>query len=309
MKARKQITLLAICAGALLLVYLLTLFFDPERVASRNAAFTWLPAQGRDLADRIEISGAGESLTLVRQGGAWFAQEGAELFPVKQGRIDDLFRLLSTKGAFPRRGSSASSLAAVGLAEGAATKLAIRGGAGAEPLLALLVGGDDASGRECYLRKSGENEYRSGDRLIKTYATTSARDWYDLKLFAENRADLVQRVQVNSPQGETWALQKSGDGWQFADGGAANKDAVESYLRTIFDIQADDFYRQEFGSEAPQFTAGSIRLELGDGSAMTVQAAAPNEGKVPATVSGSRYAYLLSEGAVKRLFREKASLQ
>lgn len=307
----KKILVLCGTAGVLLIVYLITLFFDPERVAARGAAFTWLPAGARDLADRVEITRpAAEKLVLLRNNGLWFAESGAGQVPVKQGRVDDLFRILDTRGAFPRLGSSASSHAELGLSEDRASRLVIRGAA--EALLDLLVGVDDRSGRSVYLRKSGENEYRSGDNLIKTYVEGETSSWYNLKLFEENRAGAVQSLRVSPPknegeEGEDFTLLRNGAGWVFQDGAAGPQaDSVDSWTRNIFDIQAEAFLSRAEASGL-EFTAGRLNLELDDGSTIVVQAAGEYEGKRPVTVSGSSYTYLLSENAARRLFRSRSS--
>jgi hypothetical protein len=308
----RKITLLAGSAAILALVYLITLFYDPERVAARNAAFTWLPGEARDLADRIEITRPGEKkFVLIRKNGSWFAELGAGQVPVKQGRVDDLFRILTGRGTFPRLGSSASSHAALGLSPEQAIRLVVWGGAAVQPLLDLLVGADDAAGRDVYLRKNGDNEYRSGDRLIKTYADGEARAWYDLRLFDESRAGLVQRVKISPLKDgegdEDFTLVKSGQGWSFEGySGAPPADTVDTWLRNLFDIQGDDFISRE-DSGGFVFNAAAINIELGNGSVITVQAAQENAEKWPVTVSGSPYVYLLSRPTFRRLFQERSA--
>ncbi|MDR2048789.1 MAG: hypothetical protein LBP69_04990 [Treponema sp.] len=320
----KKIYTLAGAAGILALVYVLTLFFDPARVNARNAAFTWLSGEARDMADRIEISRPGEeTLAMQRTNNKWFAILGGTQVPVKQGRIDDLFRILCTRGAFPRLGSSASSHGELGLSLENASRLVIKGGAAALPLLDLLVGDDDSAGREVYLRKNGENEYRSGDRLIKSYVSGAATAWYDLKLFAENRADAVQRIRVSPIKDgegdEDFSFSRSENGWVW-EGRIPTEsqipaesripvesigEAADTYVRNIFDIQGDNFLSPEEGIE---FNAGRLSIELGDGSVITILAAAERDGMYPVTVSGNPYVYLLSRPAVTRLLRERASL-
>jgi hypothetical protein len=314
----KKIYTLAGIAGVLAIVYVLTLFFDPARVNARNALFTWLPAEARDMADRIEINRPGEEpLFIQRTDNKWFAALGGANVPVKQGRIDDLFRILCTRGAFPRLGSSASSHEDLGLSTENASRLVIRGGAAALPLLDLLVGADDSAGREVYLRKNGENEYRSGDRLIKSYVSGAATSWYDLKLFAENRADAVQRIRISPVKDgegdEDFSFSRSENGWALesgipsGSGGENLGEAADVYVRNIFDIQGDDFLSPE-DAAGIEFNAGRLSIELGDGSVITVLAAAEQDGMRPVTVSGVPYVYLLSQPALARLIRERSTL-
>jgi hypothetical protein len=309
----KKIYTLAGIAGLLALVYFLTVFFDPDRVSVRNSSFTWLSGDARDMADRIEISRPGEeALLLQRINNKWFAVLGGGQVPVKQGRVDDLFRILCTRGAFPRLGSSTSSHGELGLSPEKASRLLIRGGAAALPLLDLLVGDDDSAGREIYLRKNGENEYRSGDRLIKSSVSGAATAWYDLKLFAENRADAVQRIRISPVKDgegdEDFSISRSENGWALdpplATETGGSPAAVDSYVRNLFEIQGDNFLSPEDGIE---FSAGRLSIELGDGSVITVLVAEARDGMRPVTVSGVPYVYLLSQPTTARLLRERST--
>jgi hypothetical protein len=199
----------------------------------------------------------------------------------------------------------------LGLSPENASRLVIKGGSGALPLLDLLVGADDSAGREIYLRKNGENEYRSGDRLIKTYVNGAAVSWYDLKLFAENRAAAVQRVRISPIKDgegdEDFVFSRNENGWVMEPSGERLGEAADTYIRNIFEIQGDNFLSPEDAGDI-EFNAGKIVIELGDGSAITVLAAAERDGMRPVTVSGIPHVYLLSQPAAARLIREKATL-
>jgi hypothetical protein len=304
MAYNKKILLLGSIAAGLALIYGLTLFFDPARINARNAAFTWLPAGARDEADRITITRGTQELELVLQNGKWFALLDDMAVPVKQGRVDDLFRILGTRGAFPRRGSSAVSHTELGLGDDAA-RLVIRGGAGL-PLLDLLVGKDDSSGKEVFLRKNGENDFRSGDRLISSYVNGEKSAWYDLKLFEDTSIDLVQRVQVNFAGSEgpvNYGIIRSGENWTFeGDALSLNKEKVGTWIQGILEAQGEDFT-----SSVDIQNSGRITLELGDGSVLSVQTGeAGEDGKTPALVSGKPYVFMLPQWTVSRLQRERS---
>jgi hypothetical protein len=321
MPYKKKIRILIISAALLALVYSLTLFFDPDRVNARNASFTWLPRGARDEADRIEIIHGDEKLDLVFTNGAWYALLDTLEIPVKQGRVDDLFRLLGTRGAFPRRGSSAASHGELGLGNDAA-RLVIRGPG--IPLLDVLVGNDDPSGKEVFLRKTGENEFRSGDKLIASYVKGGRSSWYDLKLFEEKSPDLVQRVRVNftGPEGiTTYGIVRSGEAW-ILDGASIplDRDTVEIWIRGILEAQGEDIVLPGSFGEAGAFTgaetadggeapalspSGSITVELGDGSSLSLQIdAAGEDGKSPAAVTGKPYLFILPQWTVSRLLQD-----
>ncbi|MDR2767690.1 MAG: DUF4340 domain-containing protein [Treponema sp.] len=307
MQYRKKITVLAASAVLLALLYTLTLVFDPARVNERNAAFSWLGGDSRDLIDRLEIYRGSETPFIVTlKNGAWVSPlgDGSVDAPVKQGRVDELLRLLTTRGAFPRRGSSAASYGELGLDDDG-TRLVLKGGAGL-PLLELIVGKEDSAGGEVFLRRRGEAVFRSGERLIASYVNGNRSDWYDLKLFGQYETppvDRIQRVRIMDG-GESTAFSRGGGAWLFEDGGAVSPDRAESYLRSFFESSGEDFvYPADFDESGT-----SVTLELGDASVITVRFGVPldESGKRLALASGKPYAYLLPQWTVSRLLRDRA---
>jgi len=325
---KKKVIILGASAVFLALAYLITLFFDPSRINARNERFTWLPSGAREEADKIEISGGAvygnEKLELVFRQGKWFAlmntSDGSQEVPVKQGRVDDIFRLLGTRGAFPRRGSSAASHKDLGLtfsggsdSSADAYRLVIRGGAGL-PLLDLLIGQDDASGKEVFLRKNGENEFRSGDKLIGSYVKAERTSWYDLKMFDETPIEQVQRIRVNfsgykGPEDETplvgyidYTITRSAENW-LMEGNTTplDKEKTESWIRGILEAQGDNFLPANNNLAA----VAGIVMELGDGSSLRLRIGeAAEDGKNPA-VSNKPYVYSLPRWTVTRVLRER----
>jgi hypothetical protein len=319
---KKKVIILGASAVFLALVYLVTLFFDPSRANARNERFTWLPPGAREDADKIEIIGGDEKFELVLRDGKWFAlldaTGGPQEVPLKQGRVDDIFRLLGTRGAFPRRGSSASSHKDLGLSINGSTtdgyRLVIRGGAGL-PLLDLLVGQNDVSGKEVFLRKNGENEFRSGDKLIGSYVKADKTSWYDLKLFEETSVEQVQRVRVTfsgytGPEDETpligyidYSIVRSAENWIMeGDSTPLDKDKTEAWIRGILEAQGDNFLPSQNNSAA----AARIAVELGDGSTLRLQVGETIEdNKAPAITGNKSYVYVLPRWTVTRLLRER----
>jgi hypothetical protein len=310
----KKLTILGSAAIFLAVVYAATLFFDPSNTNARNERFTWLPAGARDKADKIEISSEtqGEKLELVLRGGKWFALMEADEVPIKQGRIDDLFRLLGTRGAFPRRGSSAASHEKVGLGSNA-YRVVIKGGAGM-PLLDLLVGNGDSSGNDVFLRKYGENEFRSGDKLIGSYVTADKAAWYDLKIFDETPLTQVQRVRVNftgykGPEDETpligymdYNISRSGDSWVM-DSTQLDKDKVETWMQAVLEASAETILPSGNNTFDP---AARIYIETGNGGNIALQIGAFNEDdKALAVATGKPFVFVLPRWTVTRLLRER----
>ncbi|MDR1249043.1 MAG: DUF4340 domain-containing protein [Treponema sp.] len=320
---KKKLILLSSLAGFLAVVYLITLFFDPERVSSRNAAFLWLDPKLQDQADGIELAKAGEwdnPLKLVRRGSNWHALIGEAEFPAKNVRVEDLFRSLSARAAYPVRGSDAASQERLGLSENRAARILIKGGAGL-PLLDLLIGGSDAAGREVYMRKNGQNEIRSGEDQLSAYLNGAETSWYRLGLFSESPnppdAAMVQRVTVyplppeegeeTVAPSEPMVIARSGSGWTIEglDDDTVDAQRVDSYMRGILEAEGDNFVPGMAAATAG-FSDGRILVEMGNGSSLTITVGILSEGQKAAAASGSPYVYTLADWTVSRLFRERS---
>jgi hypothetical protein len=85
----------------------------------------------------------------------------------------------------------------------------------------------------------------------------------------------------------------------------ANPDqpSIDSYVKTVLNLEGDDFSDSIAGSD-PQFSYGSLVLELGNGGVKTIRVTDADEsGRRFARVDGSDYVYSLAPWAAQRLFK------
>jgi hypothetical protein len=317
---KKKLILLSGLVGLLVTVYLVTLFFDPERVNTRSAAFLWLDPKIQDQADDIEIAKAGSwdnPIKLRRRGNEWYALIGEGEFPAKNTRVEDLLRTLTSRGVYPVRGSAASSHDRLGLAENGASRILVRGGVGV-PLLDLLIGSRDAAGQEIYLRKNGQNEVRSGEDRFSVYINGAETSWYNLRLFGSQPvpdAALVQRIHlVPLPPAEAdsvsegpFIITRNGGNWSVEglDDDSVVSQRVDTYVRGILDAEGENFI-PGLNASSVNFNEGRIVLEMGNGTSLTINIGTIPEGNRGATVTGSAYVYTLTEWTLTRLLRERS---
>jgi hypothetical protein len=313
---------LAILALLLAVSWIFTLIFESGSVSSRAASYVWLPREAKNAADRIEITArrpetAPEKIELVRRKGIWFVfHEGAE-YPAKNARIDDFLDLLAARGAYPVR--SAADRERIGLSEENASRITVRGGAGL-PLLDLLVGNMDISGREVYLRRADSNEIRSGEDRLSAYIFSGRTGWYDLAFIpeADAKSPEVQRITIYPPMpddrpGEPRVFAREEGGWIISGVKDPDRSAAENYVRIVLGSGGEDFIGGEIEIA---FDSGKLIVELGTGRIYTIRFGPSGEsGSRPAQVivsgnlvsgigenSDSRYVYLVSEWTLKRLF-------
>jgi hypothetical protein len=268
-----------------------------------------------DLADRIEIYGSRGVTVLSRKNNVWYYPDETAL-PVKQARAGDLLAALSRRERYTPRAVSEEGSARLWLTEAYASRITVRGGAGL-PLLDLLVGRTDALGREVFLRRAGKNETFSGEDRFTFYTESDPSSWLDFRLFpAERRPgpDSVQQADVYLPwdlaSSRSFTLRRSGSAWVFpGNEGAPDTYKVESWLRSALEAEAEGF-----SGEALARIEGSVTLHLGDGTSRAIQAGpaiepwfldSQDEGHRLVAVAGSFPAYVFSEWAIKRLFRER----
>ncbi|MDR0312512.1 MAG: DUF4340 domain-containing protein, partial [Treponema sp.] len=251
-----------------------------------------------------EIYGINANIILERKNNIWVMGAASSYYPVKQYRVEELLDSLTRKRNYPVRSSSVDP-AVLGLGDGA-LRITIRGGAGL-PLLDLLIGSIDVSGKEVYLRKAGNKEIRSGPDVFTIYTNSTPQFWYDLRLFPELTPDMVQRVHLSMlstpnsplPSENQLTIVRRNNGWiienldmPFPNG--------ESWVRSIIEAQAENFT-----SSQSTETYASITLELGTGAIRILNIGSPiADNSRIATVSGSAYSYSLSEWTVNRLCRD-----
>jgi hypothetical protein len=275
-----------------------------------------------DQANGIEIYKAGDwdhPINFVRRGDNWFALISGSDFPVRQERITDLLSVLSARGAYALRGSSASSHEALGLAAGSAARIVVKGGEGL-PLLDLLVGNPDATGSEIYLRKNNQDEARSGEDKLSTYVKSTDSSWYNLKLFqgTEQVTDvsLVQRVSIYAPAGvdseippEPVVVTRNDTGSWIIEGRddiTVNGASADSYIRAVLAAEGENF-TPGISANDPVLNEGRIVLELGNRTSRTITVGPLVDGaKRNASASGSAYVFLLAEWTLSRIFRDAA---
>ena len=359
---KKKAAVLSALVAILALVYILTFVFDPQRQQSRQA-FSWLDPGLLSKVDRIEINGSGGGspggrTVLIRKNNIWvFEAEVAGLpegnlvqplannqaqaeFPVKQGRVEDFLAVLTRRDIYPLRAVSDAGREKLGVVEGTASRIVVRGGAGL-PLLDLLVGGSDALGQGVYLRRAGSNEIYSGEDHFTLYTESKPNAWYELRLFPSDtqavpvsrgngntgplRAALtvesIQQAEVTLPESEegggavqpqsfTIRRQRTeggGGGWGIVGSESVlDTTKVEAWLRSILEAEGEDF-----SAGSPASIKGSITLRFGDGTSRIVKIGPmetqDTEKRRSAVVSESSLVYILPEWTVNRLFREAAS--
>ena len=316
---KKKAAILSTLIIVIAAVYILSYVLDPQN--RRDAAFAWLDSNLQNMADRIEISGDEGRTVLSRVNNVWYFLSDANpdgssgsagssrMLPVKQEKVGDLFALLGRKGVYPVRASTQEAIERLGLDEGKASRIIVRGGVGL-PLLDLFIGFGTALGREINLRRAGWNRIYTTEEDFYSFTEVEPASWYDLRLFPPTPEesggnlgrtaigiDRVQQVEISLLGKETFIFRRSGQGWVIpGDGTVLDTIKVEAWLRLIIEAQADDF-----GFSPPDIVEGSCTLRLGDGTSRTLMVG-PIESQYrresQTTADGQKYRSVTVSGAL-----------
>jgi len=311
MQYKKKLFILVSLAVLLALTYIASIIFDPETAGNRSALYTWLDSKSTAEVVKIAVSSAEENIEIIKEYGQWFVLNNGKKYPASQLRVEDFIGVFAKSSLWPVRSTSADSHARLGLAEASAVRVAIYGEKTA--LLDVLLGDEDITGREIYIRRYGQTEVRSGENKISQYIRGSANSWYNLWLFPENEnnkidVDSVQRLSVYEKT--TFVLSRKNRDWVIS--GIAvekpDKNSIESYIKAVLNAKGDDF-SDTIASNDPLFT-NSIVIELGNGNVRTIRLTEPDEsGRRYAHVTGANYIYSLAPWAAQRLFKTSSDFE
>ena len=307
MEYKKRLTYILSLIGALAVIYLASFIFDPEVMGTRNASYFWLDSKLAGRTARIVIAKEGDpTVEIVKKSNKWFVLHNGTEYPARQLRVEDFIGILTARKVWPIRSTSASSHEKLGIGTSSATRITLYGEN--STLADLLLGSEDITGQEVYIRKYGQNEVRSGENLFAAYISGSVTGWYNLKLIPESEdgkvaVDSVQRLSVYGPQA-TQVFSRKNRMWNISGFEVADPDqtSIDSYVREILNLEGDDFV--SLITDDSSYYENSLVLELGNGGVKTIRISNADEsgGRI-ALVEGVDYGYSLAAWAAQRLFR------
>ena len=314
MEYKKKLIFLFSLIAVLAVTYTASLVFDPQFSGTRSAAYVWLDSRFAGRIAGIEITSQDETTELVKRNNQWFVLHNEREYPARQLRVEDFIGIFTTRAAWPVRSSSAASHERLGV--GAEPVSRVRFYGETSTLLDVLLGSDDITGREIYLRRHAQNEVRSGDNLFSVYVRGGANGWYNLRLIPESEdgrlgIDNVQRLTVLNLN-EAQTFNKRNRQWVFTGGEPpyetrsaeeTDQSTIDNYVRTILNMEGDDF--TDFDEvDLNMITHSNIVIEFGNGSVRSVWFSGPDEtGRRLARVDGVDYIYSIAPWAVQRIFR------
>jgi len=325
MTYKNRLTFLLSLIGALVLVYIVNLIITSNIFGSGSSFYTWLDSKAAPKISKIvfiagstEETGQDQAYELVRKNNRWFVSHNSYEYPARQTRIDDLISALTKRAEFPVRTSSVSSHDRFGVGENA-PKAVFHGDFSV--IMELLLGNDDIFKSETYYRKAGQNDVRSGASAIKSFLTSSANTWYNLRLITESESDgakvgieNVQRVSVFFGN-QTQIFTRKNRGWEIAGIEVANPSVsnIENYIRSILNMEGDNFADFSLKND-PMFANDRIVIEFGNARVVTIHLSEADEsGRIHAYVSGTAaggdFVYSIPPWFAGRIYRDASGFE
>jgi len=319
MEYRKKVTVLSCIIAALALIYVGAIVFDPARRGAREDVYTWMNPRdtyrisGITIALPPDHAGDAEAVVLTRAGRQWFVLRDGRNYPARPTRVDDFIAELTRRAPFPVRATSAAAHERLLLTEGDAARVTVASGMGL-PLLDLLLGQNDLSGRNVYMRRAGQGEVRSGEDRFSAYVWAERSSWYDLALFRESDdshgiSDVMRLIvyppatEDGYPPSPPMVFTRIGRNWEVNfDIEAVNAIRVDTYIRDILMSTGEDFANIHDVAGAA-FDDSRIVLEFHNGSTTTIGFTPPDpNNRRLASVSGTDFIYVVSAWMHQRLF-------
>jgi hypothetical protein len=310
MTYKHRLIFLGTLIAVLIVAYIVSVIFTSD-IGAKSSSYVWLDSKSAEKIIRIAIKDEENEFELKKREGQWFVLHNNLELPAKQLRIEDFLKILTTRSAWPLRSTSASTHERFGL-EQSASRVTIYG---ETVLLDFLAGYEDVFKNEIYLRRAGQNEVRSGDNAIKSYISSAASSWYNLRLIPQTEngsvdVSSVQRLSVYTPQ-ETQVFSRRNRKWEVSGVSVENPDQniVDSYIRQVLAAEGDNFEDSIYRDD-PMFDKTSMALELGNGRIITIRFSDADEsGRRFANVSGSEYVYMIPTWLAGRLFRNASGFE
>ncbi|MCL2801599.1 MAG: DUF4340 domain-containing protein [Treponema sp.] len=308
---KKRLIILITIIAALTITYAVSLIFS-YGIGSGSSVYAWLDSKSAARVTRIILNAEEQEFEIVKKTNQWFVLYNNFEYPARQVRIDDFLQIFTTRSAWPVRSSSNSTHERFGVDENA-SRVTIYGEYSV--LMDVLLGHDDIFRNETYIRRTGQNEVRSGDRSIKMYLSGPVSSWYNLRLIPESEngnldIDGVQKLTVFDGR-TTLNFNRRSRVWELTGANVENPSMnnIEHYIRFIINLEGDNFVDDVLRDD-PVLNSNRLTLELGNGRVITIRISDEDEtGKRLAHVSGREYVYSIPSWSAGRIFRDASSFE
>lgn len=251
MSPKVLLRIVVILAVALLAWGLLALL---RRSSTDSTVSFGLPHLTADSVESIEYVGPQDTIRLAKQGSNWSVNG----HPAAPKVVEAFFRATADTSARSEMvAQSPESHVRLGVDSAVGKHLTVKGGG--KTLLDIWFGNRGPDFEGFYLRKTGENPVYLMRGTFADLTVQPLDDWRD-RLALSIGSDSVKRVDVIRGKGG-YSLTKSGGGWTFAKGGAADSNRVARWLAQFKELRATGFPKPG-QTDSASFTPAERKVTL-----------------------------------------------
>src|SRR5512140_1462264 len=237
-----------ILVGALVVLAFITYFVlrQPGEISSTESSGAMLVSYDSAAVDKIEISAAGNSTTLEKQGNGWMlasplryrADQNVVTAAVGKGKNIELKNVVSSNPEKQR------------VFQVDSTGTLVQMYAGGNLVAAFRVGKPSATYTETYVRKEGSNDVYLADGMFTYQFVHPAKDWRDKSIFKTD-PDLIRSVTYKYGD-TTFTLANKDSLWRVGSDSVKDQASARSVINSLANLQADDFVDSVLASAPKQ---------------------------------------------------------
>lgn len=237
-----------ILVGALIVLAIIAFFVlrQPGETSTTGTSGETLVSYDSASVDKIEVTSAGNSVVLEKQGNGWSltspiryrADQGVVAAAVGKGKNIELKNVVSSNPEKQKLFQVDSS--------GTLVQMYAAG----NMVAAFRVGKPSPSFTETYVRKEGSNDVYLADGMFSYQFTHPPKDWRDKSIFKTN-PDGIRSVTYRYGD-TTFTLANNDSLWRVNGDSVKDQASVRGVINSIANLQADDFVDSALASAPRQ---------------------------------------------------------
>lgn len=226
-----------ILVGAVAVLAVITFFVlrQPGETSSTESSGTMLVSYDSASVDKIEISAAGNSVVIEKQGNGWMlaspiryrADQNVVTAAVGKGKSIEVKNVVSSNPEKQR------------VFQVDSTGTLVQMFAGGNRTAAFRVGKPSQAYTETYVRKEGSNDVYLAEGMFSYQFTHSPKDWRDKSIF-KSEPDIIRSV-IFRYGDTTFTVANRDSLWRVNGDSVKDQASARGVINSLANLQADDF--------------------------------------------------------------------
>ena len=219
------------------------------------------PGFAADRVSSVEIKAKDGEVRLNREGDAWLVAT-SDNYPADQEAVGKMLQTVTELKSTLIASRSAEKHSQFEVDVNGGVEVAMLGAGGEDALARLFVGKMGADYMSTYVRRADQDAVLLADGYLRSVFDKGARGWRDRTIF-NFKTDQVQKLTLAPQEKEEIVIEaRDSGGWQIIkpEIAPAEKDEVDSILREVSKLSADEFAEKKEPSEQTDGTSEAERI-------------------------------------------------